>query len=78
MKTYRPVEDEIVVVRNNESGQEWLAKVSHITKGGRVVAWWRQRTRKGGDAKPRTLDPTKELVVRPAVRFEQEAFERGE
>jgi hypothetical protein len=78
MSSYTPHDGEIVIIQNVENGQEWTAKVDHVTKGGRVVAWWRQRTRKGGDSKPRALHPTRERVVRTAMAFEMDAFERGE
>ena len=78
MSGYKPSAGDVVVIEASENGQQWFAKVDHITKGNRVVAWWHQRTRKGGDSKPRALIPGKETLVRKAAPFEAAAFERGE
>lgn len=70
---------DVILLRQRDSGQEHLAHVDHVTKGGRVVAWWwsRMRDRAGKRTKPVTLDPARYQIVRLATSSECRRFERG-
>lgn len=59
---------DVVLLRDRESGMEWPALVTGVTRGGRPRLVWQRRERRGDGhlTSERTVDPLRVEILGPA------------
>lgn len=59
---------DVITLRDRDTGLEFPALIDNVTKGGRIVAAWQRRERRGrGElTKPVTLDDRRFEIIGPA------------